>query len=426
MKDTYRRAGAKILFVVSLLGGCDTLFSQTLTLQDAIETTLASHPDIRSFELKVKQSSAKKRSATADYLPQVTLSGSYNPVQTYVFPVNGSFNTKDEDGWVAGVSAKQKIWDFGATLSRIDASKEDEKIAKLSLKDLKKLYTYKVKALYALLIVEQEAINANAKNVALQEAHYKEAQALLKQGLKTKADTSRFYAALLSAKEALATAKASFKKAKSTLELYMNEKLDNNLTLERDFLKKDTALVMSSSKKLLQNNLALQISRENFKKSEYLHKSARSSHYGSLDAYASYNHVGALNEYDSKVAGISLVIPLYAGGRLSANEQQAKIAAQIAKEQSTSKRLELEDEVRALQIDIKHYSASIAAREAQKKAAKETLDVLQGRYKEGMSTYIEVLDASSQYLFAQLSLLEAYYKRSLAISKLEYIQGDKK
>jgi outer membrane protein TolC len=49
--------------------------------------------------------------------------------------------------------------------------------------------------------------------------------------------------------------------------------------------------------------------------------------------------------------------------------------------------------------------------------------VLDGRYKEGLSTYIEVLDASSLVLDAKLGLLEAYYEKTLSIDRIDYLKG---
>ncbi len=60
---------------------------------------------------------------------------------------------------------------------------------------------------------------------------------------------------------------------------------------------------------------------------------------------------------------------------------------------------------------------------AQLRAATSTSELLSARYKEGLSTYIEVLDASALKLDAELGLLSAKYEKSSAIHKLEYFEG---
>jgi hypothetical protein len=55
---------------------------------------------------------------------------------------------------------------------------------------------------------------------------------LVKQGLKTKADTTRIYSSVLVAKDNLALSQANLSKPLITLSLYINETLDNSIVLE--------------------------------------------------------------------------------------------------------------------------------------------------------------------------------------------------
>jgi len=405
------------LFLYSILG------AQTLTLENAIDKTLQNHPDVKSFTLKIKQSHASYKSAYADFLPQINLQANYNVIQTFVFPVNGSFNTLDDDGWDAGASLKQKIWDFSKTSSKVDASKIDEEISKLSLEDLKALLVYKVKSFYELMIVQNEAINVRKRDLEAKEAYYKQAKAFVEQGLKTEADTSRFLSSVFIAKENLSNAQASYLKAKNSLSLYMGEKIADDIKLESSVLLNNITLNDSIEEEIFQNNFQLKIQTHNIDKNLLLHKSTQASHYGSLDAIASYTHVDTLNSYDSKLLGLSLSIPLYSGGRTTAEAQKAAIASQIAKEQRASQELLLREEVVSLLIDIMSYNKTIDAKKAQLLSSQETKKVLDARYDEGLATYIEILDATGLVLNAKLGLLEAYYLRSIAINNLDYLKG---
>ena len=51
-------------------------------------------------------------------------------------------------------------------------------------------------------------------------------------------------------------------------------------------------------------------------------------------------------------------------------------------------------------------------------------DIVNARYKEGLSTYIEALDVTTTYLNAQLALLEARYNINNIINRLEYLRGN--
>jgi outer membrane protein TolC len=203
----------------------------------------------------------------------------------------------------------------------------------------------------------------------------------------------------------------------------MGEKLADDVVLDAQVLKKEFHVDTQDKEKIIAANKQLKIYEENIDKNLLLHKSAKASHYGSLDLLASYNRIGSLNEYDSKVVGVVLNVPLYSGGRTSAEVQNVAIGSQISKEQKASKLLNLQEEISNLFLDIQRYDKTIQAKKAQLNAATSTQKVLQGRYKEGLATYIEVLDATALVLNAKLGLLEAYYARALSIDRIDYLQG---
>ena len=414
-----QRGLKKVLFGIILLYATS---AWALTLKESIEKTLANHPDIKTFLLRYKQSQKKVSALRSAYLPHIDLQAQYDVTHTYIFPQNGLFHTKDDNGWSVGGVLTQKIWDFGKTLNLIDATKKDLHIAKLSLEEAKAFLVYRVKVLYGVMVVQKEAIKVMQKDLEVKEAYYKQAKALVKQGLKTNADTTRFLSSVYAAKERLAAAKSAYEKAKTTLSLYMGEILQDNEKLQSDILYTEP-LLTDIEQKVLLNNYQLKITRENIAKSSLLHKVSKESHFGSLDAVASYTHFDTLNTYDATNVGIVFHIPLYSGGKISAEAQQARIATQIAKEQEASKKLQIQEEIKALLIDIKHYNQTIQAKKAQYDAAKVTKSVLDARYKEGLATYIEILDAQATMLTAKLGLLEAYYNRWIAIAKIDYLQG---
>ena len=411
----------KIFFSSLLL--FSMLHAELLTLQESIDTTLKNYPDVQSLSLKIKQSSLSHRSAVADYLPQVNLNAQYNVTQTYVFPANGTFHTQDGSGWNAGVNLKQKMWDFQKTSSKIDAAKVDEEISKLSLLDLKALLSYKVKSLYKLMVVQSEAVAVREKDLESKKAYYAQAEALVKQGLKTTADASRFLSSVYSAEDNLAIAHSSYEKARNSLSLYMNRKIDDNVTLESQLLEENLAESQDVEKEVLASNYTLQIDSKSIEKNILLHKSAKAEHFGSIDILASYTHSDTLNIYDSKLAGVVLNIPLYSGGRVSAEAQKVEISSQISKEEKRSRELAVKEELSNLLLDIQRYNKTIAAKKAQLQSAQDTKNVLDGRYKEGLATYIEVLDATTLVLNAKLGLLEAYYSRALSIDRITYLKG---
>ena len=74
-------------------------------------------------------------------------------------------------------------------------------------------------------------------------------------------------------------------------------------------------------------------------------------------------------------------------------------------------------------IDLDRYKLTLKAKEALIESSFATKEIIEARYKEGLSTYIEVLDAASTHLFAELGLLETKLFINKIINKLDYLQG---
>ncbi|WP_295421824.1 TolC family protein [Sulfurovum sp.] len=409
-----------LLLYLLLISG---LFANTLSLQESINKTLAHHPDVKTFMLRIQQAEQGYNAAYADYLPQLDVSATYSPRTTYALPQNGIFHTIDDTGWNAGVTLHQKVWDFSKTSSLVQATKTDEAISRLSLKEVKALLAYKVRSLYALLVVQQEAIFVRKKDLEAKKAFYAQSKALVKQGLKTHADANRFLSSVYVAEDNLAIAKAAFEKARTSLSLYMGTTLTKNVKLHSSALKKKQYPRKRVEDEILAHNYKIRMDRLSSEKNKLIHKSTQAAQYGSINLVATHNRVDTLNSYNSDYVGLSYTVPLYTGGKLSAQEQQAKIGYQISKEQEASHILTLKEELHGILVDIKRYRQSIKAKKAQLHAAQSTQKELNARYKEGLATYIEVLDSIALTLDAKLGLLEAYYLKSVALYRIDYLKG---
>jgi len=410
----------KIFFFIFIVV-TSTLKAENLSLNECIQKALKTHPDIQKYSLGVKSAKSAIDIARADYLPQVTLNAEYDLIRTYTLPSNGIFNTKESDGWAIGGIVNQKIWDFSKTTANIEAQKVDEEISNLTLVDAKALLAYKVKLQYELMLVQKIAIEVREEDLNSKTELYKQAEAFVKNGMRTKAEGSRFLSSVYVAQENLAIAKAGYEKAKRVLSLYINEPIADDVKLQNTL--DLTSKVFVDEQTLLQNAPSLIATKKSIQKSELAYQATKATRYGSLDAVASYTKQNTLNEYDSSLIGITYKVPLYSGGRTSALTEQSHLSKQSAVAAFNSQELALKEEFEILMIDIDRYEKTIQAKASQLKASEQTQTVLEARYKEGLATYIEVLDASSLTLNAKLGLLQAIYEKSSALHKIEYLQG---
>ena len=400
------------------------LSAEMLTLQACVEKALKTHPDIRVFMLETKRQRQSVKVQKGAWHPKVSAYAEYDPQRTYVMPQMGSFHTIDEDGWTAGVSVSQKIFDFSKTSHAVTSAQSAYDISRLSLEEAKALMRYRVRVAYVLLLVRQAALQARQKDLEAKKALYAQAKALVRQGLKTKADESRFLSSVRQAEESLAAAQADLAKAKIALEQYIGAPLSKDATFETDILQ-NPGLSARSIKldDLLQNNLELKIAQKSEKVSQERYRSKHAERFGSIDAVAEASHFDTLSRYDTTLLGVRYAVPIYTGGILSAQAEQEKIAQMMAAQKKESKRRAVIEEARSLMADLNEAQKRIDARRAQMVSAKETQELIQARYEEGLATYMEVLDAEAVYLDAKLGLLGAYYARAEQLFRLEYLNG---
>ena len=409
--------------IISIFLSALILHAQTLTLESCIDKALKSHPDVKQFLLETNRQQEGVKSAKSAWMPQISAYGEYDLQHTYVMPQNGAFHTIDDDGWAAGVSLRQKVYDFSKTAGHVEASKIRHEISRLSLEEARALMRYRVRNAYALVLVQKEAMRSRRKDLEAKKAMYEQATALVKQGLKTRADESRFLSSVRQAEDNLAQSVAAYEKALVALEQLIGEEIPSTASFDETPLKENIAAPLGSEKEIVEKNPGLRIAKESVGLYEATYRSAKAEHFGSVDIVADASHFDTLSRYDSTLLGIRYAVPIYSGGRLTAQAQQARIDRMIASEAEASRRRELLQEVRSIRADLRESDKRIEAREAQLLSAVQTKELVEARYREGLSTYMEVLDAEAMWLDAKLGLLAARYNKLERTYRMEYLNG---
>ena len=408
-----------IFLILSVTGA---LYAQILGVQECIQKALKTHPDIQAYALKVEQEDKNVIQEKALKRPHIALYGEYDPQRTYVMPLNGAFHTLNDSGWSIGASLSQNLYDFSKTSHKIKSAKIRHKIAQLTLEEAKALIRYKIRLTYATLVLQQEAIKVRKQDIEAKQALYAQAKALVREGLKTKADASRFMAALYRSKEALSLAKANFEKAKIRLEHFIGEKIPSNMHFDNNILMEKREYPIQPLE-IFDKNYQIKIAQSREKSALELYRAKRAERFGSIDLVAEANHFDTLSRYDTTTLGIRYKVSLYSGGAIKTQIEQSKIAALVAAKEKDAKKLAIDEEVASIKVDLEQIQQQIAARKAQIQWAQETRNLIEARYEQGLATYMEVLDAQAVWLDAKLGLLESYFNRAQSIYRLEYLYG---
>ena len=184
-----------------------------------------------------------------------------------------------------------------------------------------------------------------------------------------------------------------------------------------------------------ENNLELQIKKDEIKIAEREIDSRRSGHYPTIDAIANrsrnwdkggYPYGATKNEgirSYSDTIGIEINIPIFSGGMTSSRVREAVLLKSKLEEDVEYLRKGIELKVRDYYLSLQTNFSEISAYQQAMKSATLQLESTQLGFQEGLRNSVEVLD-SQQILFnAKLNVLESRYNYIMNFINLKLSAG---
>lgn len=180
---------------------------------------------------------------------------------------------------------------------------------------------------------------------------------------------------------------------------------------------------------LLSARLAQDVSRENIRLAETGHMPTVS-----LDAATSvtntHNHGSALppstdrNSYNGQnTIGLTLSLPLYSGGAVSSQVEQAQYGFQGSSEQLESVYRNVIQLVRSSYNNVSSSISSINAYKQVVVSAQSSLDAMEAGYQVGTRTIVDVLTATTALYQAKQNLSNARYDYMINQLNIEFARG---
>jgi outer membrane protein TolC len=385
---------------VILLFLFSSLQATPLTLERAITMALKTHPQVQAAALRLQSAESDTKAANAALYPRIDLNGEYYPTKTVVMPSNGTLSTKQTDAFHTDISGSYSLWDFGRNNHLIQASKftkEGSATEKLSVEStlIEQVWLH-----YTNITYLNKLIETAEKSAEFYRAQYSQAVGMREVGLKTQADESRFKASWLEADDHLSAARNEKEKALMALELLVGS--DTDITIdETDFDHHVNSLQITPGDKnslrheLSEYNPQLQKLKMLINRDKALSQASEKQPYGSVTLVGSYGYDNSLASYDSSQIGVRGTIPLYDGGRLNQETQKSRITLALAQKEYDNTEKTLWQELYGAMVDFNRYDKTIIAKEGVMTATQKTLTLTQGRYTQGLATYIDVLESQS-------------------------------
>ncbi|MGC1455630.1 MAG: TolC family protein [Nitrospirota bacterium] len=405
------------------------LTARALSLQEGLKIVAETGRDVQIARSDEDVARASVSLARSPWLPWVDVYGretwlKYQPASVLPFSIPGtstnSIPVSQDQFLTYGVRATQLLYDFGKTSSSIDAAQNGLKAREIGTDRLKNQAALDFITMYLDLLESQKLLQVAREEVQQYEAHKKDTEARYGAGVVTKNEVLQATVTLADSRQRLLTAENLQSLRESKLNSLLLKPLNDaiqpdeiraspsaGMTLE------DAWISAEASRALLKEmDAAIAAKEQNVKtaQAEYL-----PTFYVSGGYEYSENRYMVHQDNWSAIAGVN--INLSSGG---ASRSRAALARAELRSLRLSRDKLLDGirlEVKAAYLDLQSSAQKIEVTKTAVAQAEENLRLQRLRYREGVGTATEVLDAVTLLTTAESNSWKSLYgfKRAEAV-----------
>lgn len=403
---------------------------RALSLEECVSIALAKNPAIKEAVENLSVTEARTGKERSPLLPSLTFTYSAaNTLNSKGAPIVSTFGdtTRNVQSQPITISTfkdqfalSQLIYDGGQIKARIDAAKAVNREQGAHLEEQRRQVVLSVAKTFYNLLSAKELVSVNEENLNKTKEHLRFAEANFKAGVVAKADVAFAKVPVAKAELELIKAQNELKLSMAGLVSTMGLEVNTELNLKEESKRQEVKML--SLEEALSEAIAkrpeLEAARERIKAQEANIKWAKAGRSPTLFVSASYGWTGYSNEFlpgsPNNSIGTSLSMPLF-DGRLT------KYKVEEADAMLKSTKASLESITNAVLLDVKQAYLNLTASQAKQKAAstaleyaKENLRLVEGQYKTGVVSIINLVDARTLYLEGVTELSNTIYEQKLS------------
>ena len=393
----------------------------TINLQQAITLALTNQPLLKQAIEDVNASEAKIKEQNSFYYPRVNGELSYTrigPVPTIQLGGTG-FTLAPNNNYDAHISASQLVYDFGKRSALMDLVKSYKLSSEDKLKLIKNNLSFQtVKVFYTILFTEK-SIDVKNEQINTLKKHIELTNKRVQSGSATDFDVLTTEVRVASAENQKIDLENNLNKQKIYLKSLLGWPSDKELNLSGNF-NIDTTLFNNDSliEEAFQKRPEMKLAEDAENSAVVSKQVASLINLPTLNIIASY---GFKNGYEPNLdvlrgnwaAGINASIPIFNG-----NLREAKVEeAEANLKSSSAKILDLERQIRSqvelAAADLNASKSKIQTSELQLKQARDAVSRAEVRYRDGVITNLDLIDAETSLSEAELLRLRVTYENVL-------------
>jgi outer membrane protein len=404
-----------------------------LTIEDAVRIGLDNHPRIKSANERIGSQEAVLGQQMAAYYPTINFNNRY---QTSQSSTSGGAD-RANDTFSSQATFNMTLYNFGKREGNVQAARDTLDATRQDYATTTQDIVLAIKQAYYVYLGAQELVRVRQETVRSRDLLVRQARGFYEVGTRARIDVARAEANLFSAQADLIAAENAVKIAWVTLRNAMGSPRLPEQPVAPDSPEVELSMNLAGARTVAFDvRTELKSFESQRKASDQLIATARRGHLPDLLFDASYGrrHVSdqqingrTLNTFPLQptwTVGLNFNIPIFDGFRTTNRVEETLHNYYNIRAQEEDRRQLIALEVEQSYLRVVELQERIKATDSAARAAKENLDLAQGRYQVGVGSIIEVTDAETLYTDAQTTYIRTIYEYKIADAQLARAMGD--
>lgn len=422
-----------VVFAAFALGGMESGFAQTpqtLTLEEAHETALKNHPRISVAELTALATRQVERQARSGFFPNV--SGNMVAVgaatrETRLAAIGALNNPSVFDRGAAGLMISQLITDFGRTANLTRSARYHAQAAEQNTQATREEILLEVDGAYYSALEAQAVTRVAQQTLNTRQLLLDQVKAQATNQMKSALDVSFSQVNLEDARLLLSKAQNDLQAAFAQLSAVLGLPEARTYQLVEQPLPPPVATNVSDFVQLgLRSRPDVQRLHDEKEAELSFARAERDARY---PAVAAVGAAGASPIHDEQIpdsyaaAGVTVTVPLYAGGLYTARQKEAELRAQAAGEAIRDLEDSVIRDVRVAWLNSQNAYERYRISGDLLANARQSLDLAQARFGAQLSSIVELNQAELNEIQAEITYASTQYEYLLQRSTLSFQTG---
>ncbi|GAA6152639.1 TolC family outer membrane protein [Pseudoteredinibacter isoporae] len=410
----------KVKHLVGMIGlGVATSLSATIqaqTLQEAIRTSINSHPEVSAAKHEVLAREQEIKGARAGYLPTVDVAAGFGREETKS-PTTGQREV-DLDRKETSISARQLVFDGFATRSEVRRQEARTESARHELSTTEENIALRTSEVYLSILTQADLLKLAEASLQEHKSIYDQMTLRNQSGVGSRADLDQIAARLALAESNVVVAQANL------MDAVTNYYRVTGVMPEVDALSMPSngidlpANLEDAIELALQSHPTLKTANADIDATVAQAEAAKSPFWPDLrlEADASWNEDtgGVVGEDERQIIALRMRYNLYRGGADKARRKQTQYLLEESKDVRNNTSRQVVEGLRLSWTAFESISSQLQYLQAHVDAAQATKEAYINQFNIGRRTLLDLLNTENEVVDAKRNLIRASYNQKLA------------